>query len=490
VERSTTMILVPGRFAITITALLVLLSVVVLADGEEAQPLPTQDISRLVIILVSVLLSLFPDEFGYGSMNEVRPSVHPIQRRRRNVVDIFRELGPSYSKRAYRMSEESFFKLHRMLEGHLKGTIARNNGKCNWQRGSPNGIITSTARLSIAIRYFAGGRPEDIALVHGVSHSEVFKSVWRTVDAILTCDKLSFAFPTDHSEQYAIAAGFRKRSQPGFSSCCGAIDGMLLWTERYSEQECAKAGCGPKKFFCGRKHKFGLNMQGTCDSECRFLDVCIQHPASTSDFLAFTTSSLYRRLEKENFLAPGLCIFGDSAYMNCRYFATPYKSVSSGTKDDYNFYHSQLRIKIECAFGQLVARWGVLRRAIPSNLGIKKTTSLVICLCRLHNYCINERLAHDARQATVIDIPEALAADRLEILQNGGVDLQRTSDNDMSPEELLHGGEHHEDTSLAFRRQFVKRGMNKNDVLPRERLHDIVANGGFTRPTPKKWQRA
>ena len=367
-------------------------------------------------MLISLLLALFPDEFGYGPVGLSRPPVYPIERRRRKVVDIFRELGPSYSKRAYRMSEESFFNLHKLLHKHL--TIPVDKDKKNWKRGSPNGIITSTVRLSIAIRYFAGGRPEDIALVHGVSHSEVFRSVWRVVDAVLTCEELAYSFPTDHANQYKIAAGFAKKSQPGFQICCGAIDGMLLWTERFSEDECAKAGCGPKKFFCGRKHKFGLNMQGTCDSECRLLDVCIQHPASTSDFLAFTTSSLYRRLEQDNFLAPGLCLFGDSAYMNCRYFATPYKSVSSGTKDDYNFYHSQLRIRIECAFGQLVARWGLLRRAIPSKVGIKKTTSLVFCLCRLHNYCINEQLAVNNRGN--VDVSDSLAADALEILQNGG----------------------------------------------------------------------
>jgi DDE superfamily endonuclease len=181
-----------------------------------------------------------------------------------------------------------------------------------------------------------------------------------------------------------------------------------------------------QEVLCGRKHKFGLNLQGTCDSECRFLDLYIQHPTSTLDFLAFTTSSLYRKLEQPNFLAPGLCLFGDSAYTNCRYFSTPYKSISAGTKDDYNFFHSQasdtvnclyecyyntstlisfqLHIKIECAFGQLVCQWGILQHAL------------------LHNYCINEWLAVDSEE-----VPTALAADHLEIIANGGVAFGRNS---------------------------------------------------------------
>jgi hypothetical protein len=358
-----------------------LLLATVAAAGSTKESTLCEDKLRLVILLVSVLLCLFPEEFGFQEEESVpRPSLYPIERERKFVSNIFRELGPTYSKRAYRMTPASFYSLHRLLWQFLNRP---QSGKKKNRNGSTNGLVTTVAPLSMAIRYFAGGRPEDIALVHGVSHTEVFNSVWMVVDAVLSCEELKFSFPSDHKEQRAIAAGFKTRSQPGFDTCCccGAIDGMLLWTERPSDNECMKAGCGAKKFFCGRKHKFGLNLQGTCDSECRFLDICIQHPASMSDFLSFTTSSLFRKLEEKDFLSPGLCIFGDLAYTNCRYFATPYKSVSAGTKDDYNFYHSQIRIKIECAFGQLVSRWGLLRRALPAKMGIMKMTSLVTCLC-------------------------------------------------------------------------------------------------------------
>ena len=118
---------------------------------------------------------------------------------------------------------------------------------------------------------------------------------------------------------------------------------MLLLIERSSEEECKKAKCSFSEFFCGRKHKFGLNLQGTCDSDGKeFLDVCIGHPASTSDYLSFSTSTFKTKLESTVFLADGLCIFGDNAYVDCLYMATPFKNVPSGTKDDYNHYHSQL----------------------------------------------------------------------------------------------------------------------------------------------------
>jgi hypothetical protein len=51
----------------------------------------------------------------------------------------------------------------------------------------------------------------------------------------------------------------------------------------------------------------------------------------------------------------------------------------------------------------------------------------------------------------------------------------------------MDAGDHHEDTSDAYRRQFMRRGLGRGDVLPRDRLLGMVVSGGFKRPTPKKW---
>lgn len=408
---------------------------------------------RLIGLTVATLVSCFPVELGVEDVGE-RNGIeghkrrHPSpgdhrKRKRKFVHDIHDELGPYYTRRAYRMPRSVFWDLHKLLEPHFAKKTR--SPKKKHKDGAKNGLITSATRLSVAIRYFAGGRPEDICLTHGISHSEVFNSVWQCVDAVNRCDELGFSFPSDHKVQSDLARAFAKKSQAGFQTCVAAIDGMLLWIERPRDRDCEEAGCGAKKFFCGRKHRFGLNLQGTCDVEGRFLDVDLHHPASTSDFLTFSTSKLYNKLETPGFIKLGLCLFGDAAYVNNRYMATPYKSVSSGTKDAYNFYQSQLRIKIECAFGMLVQRWGILRKAIPSTVGLKKTVSLVICLCRLHNYCINKRLeaSGDGDDDVNEDVPAPLAADSLDIAGHGGVDVNRT-------EELLGGGAHHDDTTEAF----------------------------------------
>ena len=55
-------------------------------------------------------------------------------------------------------------------------------------------------------------------------------------------------------------------------------------------------------------------------------------------------------------------LFGDNAYLNTPYMATPFTNVAGDpnrvAEDSYNFYHSQLRIRIECAFCSIVAGSG------------------------------------------------------------------------------------------------------------------------------------
>jgi hypothetical protein len=101
-----------------------------------------------------------------------------------------------------------------------------------------------------------------------------------------------------------------------------------------------------------RKEKFGLNCQAACNVKGQFLDISMLHPGNTSDCLAFEGMSLFHRLE-QGILAPDLCLFGYKAYLNTAYMATPNAAISGGPKDAYNFYHSQLRIRIECVFGML-----------------------------------------------------------------------------------------------------------------------------------------
>ena len=200
-------------------------------------------------------------------------------------------------------------------------------------------------------------------------------------------------------------------------------------------------------------------------------------PGSTSDCLAFEGMSLYEKLQQDsNFLAPGLCFFGDNAYINALFMATPFAGTSGGTKDAYNFYHSQVRIRIECAFGMLTQRFGILRKAIPVNIPISRAVALVMALAKLHNFCIDETDADG--------IPSISPADDLEIEMQGGVPLETTQ---MLPEQLLHVGHHFDDIDRNSHRRRTRQYQSAARVQaqqqPRDRLHEQVANANLRRPT-------
>jgi len=123
----------------------------------------------------------------------------------------------------------------------------------------------------------------------------------------------------------------------------------------------------------------------------------------------------------------------------------------------------------------LVHRWGMLRKAIPMNITVQKTSSLVLCLCKLHNYCI--------RESDVVAQP--LAGDVINIANDGGLSLPRLDGSTewaYDPSEdrldgLMDGGEHFEDAYRPDRRRYEAR----ND-LPHMLMLNKIEEAGYRRP--------
>jgi hypothetical protein len=297
------------------------------------------------------------------------------------------------------------------------------------------------------------------------------------VDGINTCPELDINFPTSHEEQRKLASEFQSKSGVSFGNCVLAIDGILIWTHKPSPTDCIEAGVGAKKFLCSRKHKFGLNMQACCDANGRFLDVSICHPGATSDHLAFATSWLHNELEQEGFLAPGLAIYGDNAYVNCGYMVSPFPNIGSGPKDDFNYFHSQLRISIECAFGMLVHRWAILRKPMPMGISLSKVTALSVALCKLHNFCIDHEggLMRGKRASPV------LLNDEFSTQVSGAVALGIDGEGHVRASDLVGLCDHRDDHGQA------QRLVPPSGHGPRDVCMDVVQEKGLHRPPPADW---
>ena len=134
----------------------------------------------------------------------------------------------------------------------------------------------------------------------------------------------------------------------------GAVDGILVWMQKPNVNKAKRVGVNQRKFLCGRKHKFGQNCQALADVNGKILYISVVYGASAADCVAFEASDLHARLE-DGLLQNGYVLFGDNAYLNSFFMAKPYSNVSGNpnkkSEDNYNFFHSQLRIRVECAFG-------------------------------------------------------------------------------------------------------------------------------------------
>ena len=231
--------------------------------------------------------------------------------------DIFQPLGNQYSRRAYRMNRQSFYKLFTILKTELEDEFLPfiNNITSNARRKDSKYYINLKIRLSCALQFFAGADPLDLMLSHGISHSSVYRSVWGVVDCINRHDGLKFYFPS-HDQQMEISEGFKEKSGASFNWLIGAIDGLLICITKPSKKCCEQAKCGEKHFLCSRKDKFGFNLQAICDHKLRFTWIDIRWPGSTSDYMAWMTSDLCGKLEDNTgLIMEGKYIVGDNAYV-------------------------------------------------------------------------------------------------------------------------------------------------------------------------------
>jgi hypothetical protein len=168
-----------------------------------------------------------------------------------------------------------------------------------------------------------------------------------------------------------------------------------------------------------------------------------------------------------DFLAPNLTFFGDNAYVSTEFMATPYKGSQQGCKDAYNFFQSQLRINIECAFGMLVHRWGVLHKPLPVNITVSKATQLVRALCIFHNFCIDEK-------EPIASLPSS--EDVLTGMISGGF---AHDDAGSRPELLMDNGHHFDDYVSANNQRNIRRRQQRTTDFPRERLLAHITDMGI-----------
>lgn len=320
-----------------------------------------------------------------------------IRRRRVELASLIESITPAGFVSRYRLSVAAFYKLLSLTHKHLQvdsEMAVRSSGS----------HISTGVVLAIGLRYLAGSRPVDNADIHGVSVESVYRCLDRVIDAI---NKILTMPPIEERLQ-ELEVGFAAKSTGQvIRGCVGAIDGLHV---KISQPSLPRDGVqNGARYYVSRKGAYAWNVQAICDASRRFTFVDIRYPGSTGDHLAFLGSTKYHDYDSGSIPHPFFLV-GDAAYALKPRMLTPFKgskaewnrrNLDGTAMDSFNFYLSQLRINIECAFGILVRRWGVLWR--PLEFSHERQPKLIMACALLHNFCMDnngtraEQISRDSR---------------------------------------------------------------------------------------------
>lgn len=240
--------------------------------------------------------------------------------------------------------------------------------------------------VGMGLRFLGGELIKSLEDIFGIDDSYVRVCITNFLDAVDVT--FNFSLPKTDAEKKALAAGFKERStsEGTFDGVIGAIDGWLCSTIQPRDSYILNK----RDYYSGHYQCFGMNVQAICDAKLRFIYFAVAAPGRTNDARAILKCEqlqiLLDSLKEGNFF-----LVGDNAYVLCDEMLIPFSGNSmSEINRTYNFFLSQLRIRIEMAFGRLTTKWRIFRRDLEN----KMDTVSKICrvAAKLHNYVIDEAL--------------------------------------------------------------------------------------------------
>mmetsp|Transcript_24903 Transcript_24903/g.38381 ORF Transcript_24903/g.38381 Transcript_24903/m.38381 type:complete len:402 (+) Transcript_24903:78-1283(+) len=331
---------------------------------------------------------------------------------------------------------------------------------CNKKVG---GIIPGEMKVAIAIRMLSGASYLDLVPLFTVMTSHVFQIFEDVVQWILR----TFEFPLvrwlrerNWKALETLAADFAEKTAGVYYGPFGALDGLALRIKSPSGVP------DPGNYWC-RKGFYALNVQAICDRRKRFLWCNPSHKGSTHDSQAFDSSKLYELLTEmaDELEQRGLFIVADSAYALSPFMQVPYDANEikgkdpENSKDAYNFYLSSCRIHIECAFGELVGRFGFFWRTMKFN-SLLKTSNVIKCTMLLQNFIIERREKRQDKysEETFFENMDVRPADPQRTLNNSTLEIPRPIVGDNN---VPHPGGRPSESTVNF----AKRGYDIRQAL-------------------------
>ncbi|XP_055843657.1 putative nuclease HARBI1 [Episyrphus balteatus] len=205
--------------------------------------------------------------------------------------------------------------------------------------------------------------------VHGI--------IIKTCYLLLKLTKKYIRWPTS-IESAHISEMFQAKSNPGFPSVIGCVDGTHLKIN---------APCQEPISYYNRKGYHSILLQAICDSNLVFRDVFFGWPGSSHDAHVWSNSPIGRALNSRDLKLPNdMHILGDSAYPLNTYLITPFRDNGflSERERKFNYIHSSTRVAIEQAFGILKSKFRCLHHL--KLLKLSNAKYIVMSCIILHNF--------------------------------------------------------------------------------------------------------
>jgi DDE superfamily endonuclease len=299
------------------------------------------------------------------------------------------KLGNSTFTRRYRMRYSSFCKLVNMIGITVDEVQSQRST-------SGNTPIIPELIVAMSLRYLAGGNKAIIADFFGVSDASVDRCIDIFLDKVMACEAIQIMVPATGPELRQIANGFSSVSSAGskiFDGCVGAIDG---WLVEITKPQVPNSG----DYYSGHYSCFGLNVIAVCDHRLRFTFMAVAGTGRTNDNRALR--HLHELLNWIDNLPPQYFLIGDNAFTLTNKMLVPFSGPqrSHQHKRVYNYFLSQLRIRIEMAFGLMTTKWRIFRRPLDTTL--EKTKKIIVVTMILHNFVLmNDGMRLDNRESDI-----------------------------------------------------------------------------------------
>lgn len=331
--------------------------------------------AALLILLISISIAEFIIDIENSKKSRNRPVF--LQRLDWDTFVSQNHFRPLF-RRHLRMDYSSFCKLLSLIDVHQKEV----DPVMAFLRG---GAVIKEMRLYATIRYLAGASYSDICFFCGISKPTFYRVLWETIDSINKT--LIIKFPESLEDCATLAAGFETKSYDSIlKNVVGALDGYLVNINCPKK----KIGRNVRSYFSGHYQRYGINMQACCDSDLKYTYMGVGGPGVIKDRMGIKESGLFDKVEN---LPQGYVVIGDSAYQPTERLVSIFGGELAllPEHDNFNYYASQLRIRIEMAFGLMTRKWGILQR--PLSVDVENVKHIMLAIARLHNFCIDERLA-------------------------------------------------------------------------------------------------